>query len=334
MCALAALANCAKADIVSAQEQFDVEADVKGILINNDQTAAIGSVKTPWMIVRPDGKSAFANDFTTNAISVVSEDGVNYYAHVEGENGDRTKVIHFTVHENGIPSKQGNVIDLLTTGEITQEDMKDKKLVGVLNKQLFFYPTDKYGTSMIYDCKTGDVRTDIVRNKQTDSFEAENQKCLASFSNCFNLFMLCNAQRTDYNGNITTNAYFKAASAEGEYISSAFSSDIKNMVEWWGDVYTGDSNGNVRKSDGIIAILPGPISGLSHNYKEVFATTPATNAFYNATLGQYNVVKDDNGNPKPMVPKTNDGLIKVIDNRRNGGKFLCVTTKGIHSIDD
>ena len=106
------------------------------------------------------------------------------------------------------------------------------------------------------------------------------------------------------------------------------------MVEWWGDVYTGDSNGNVRKSDGIIAILPGPISGLSHNYKEVFATTPATNAFYNATLGQYNVVKDDNGNPKPMVPKTNDGLIKVIDNRRNGGKFLCVTTKGIHSIDD
>ena len=84
----------------------------------------------------------------------------------------------------------------------------------------------------------------------------------------------------------------------------------------------------------LTAELPGPVSGLSHNYRDIFATTPATNAFYNVTKGQYNVATDQNGNVKPMIPKTKDGLIKVIDNRRNGGKFLCITTKGAHTIDE
>ena len=105
-----------KADIVSAQECCDDFENLKTVLVNNP-TATIAQKKTPWIFVRPDGKSGFANDFTTNAISVVSEDGVNYYAHVEGENGDRTKVIHFTVDENGIPSKHGDVIETTVSGE-------------------------------------------------------------------------------------------------------------------------------------------------------------------------------------------------------------------------
>ena len=76
MCAFAAMANCGKADIVSAQELPN------GRIIVNDPTAVIGSgeeqVKTPWMIVSPDGTRGFANDFTTNAISLVSEDGTNF----------------------------------------------------------------------------------------------------------------------------------------------------------------------------------------------------------------------------------------------------------------
>ena len=63
--AIFALANCAKADIDSAQEQYDAEWNLRGIVIHNP-TAAIGEgekqVKTPWMIMTPDGKSAFAND--------------------------------------------------------------------------------------------------------------------------------------------------------------------------------------------------------------------------------------------------------------------------------
>ena len=73
MCALAALANLGKADIISAQELPNGR-----IIVNNDPNAALGSgekqVKIPWMIVSPDGRSGFANDFTTNAISLVSED--------------------------------------------------------------------------------------------------------------------------------------------------------------------------------------------------------------------------------------------------------------------
>ena len=116
MCALAALTHCAKTEIVSAQEEFNKGSGrhLKGIVVN-DPTAKIGSaekhIKTPWMIVSPDGKKGFANEFTTNAISVVTGDGVNYYAHQQDENSDRTKVIHFTVDENGIPSRTGEVID-------------------------------------------------------------------------------------------------------------------------------------------------------------------------------------------------------------------------------
>ena len=99
--------------------------------------------------------------------------------------------------------------------------------------------------------------------------------------------------------------------------------------------YWGDSEGKIYKNNNFITQLPRAISDLSSNgYDEVFATTPATNAFYNVTKEQYNVVTDQNGNVKPMIPKTKDGLIKVIDNRRNGGKFLCITTKGSHTIDD
>ncbi len=91
----------------------------------------------------------------------------------------------------------------------------------------------------------------------------------------------------------------------------------------------------------LMTTLPVPVTGLSCNAgnesghgEEFFATSTKTNAFFNIDMNQYNVVKDDYGYPKPMVPKTNDGLIKIIDNRRNGGKFLCVTTKGIIAVGD
>ena len=128
---------------------------------------------------------------------------------------------------------------------------------------------------------------------------------------------------------------FRRGAFKGNNEFSNTSDDVMNIAIYDG-YYGGNSEGDVWEySEGVTcAKLPGPISGLSFNHREVFATTPATNAFYNVTLKQYNVVKDDIGRPKPMVPKTNDGLIKVIDNRSHGGKFLCVTTKGIHTIDD
>lgn len=106
------------------------------------------------------------------------------------------------------------------------------------------------------------------------------------------------------------------------------------------DIYVGDVNGNVLGcmnpaigAYGSKVQLPGAVSGLSNNGDEVFATSKATNAFYNVTLGNYNVVKDENGQPKPMVPPTKEGLLRVIDNRKKGGKFLYVTRKGIHAIE-
>ncbi len=106
------------------------------------------------------------------------------------------------------------------------------------------------------------------------------------------------------------------------------------------NVYVGDTNGNVLGcmnpsigAYGPKVQLPGAVSGLSNNGDEVFATSEATNAFYNVTLGNYNVVKDENGQPKPMIPPTKEGLLRVIDNRKRGGKFLYVTRKGVHAIE-
>ena len=81
--------------------------------------------------------------------------------------------------------------------------------------------------------------------------------------------------------------------------------------------------------------MPSHITGLSNNGQEVFATCSCTNAFLNVTEGLYNVARDANGNLKPMVPRTKDPLIKVIDNRKHpGGKFLVFTRKGWHAIDE
>lgn len=334
MCAFAALANCAKADIDFAQEQLDFDGNLKGIVVHNP-TAVIGQdekqVKTPWMIVRPDGESGFANDFTTNAIAVVSEDGTNYYAHVEDENGDRTKVIHFTVNESGIPSKHGDLIDLLNTEETTIEDMKDKKLVGIAGGCLYFYPISQYGKALIYHTESGSAYVDAYSSNGT------SQKYLASCQYPGLFYFLSNIQDTDSNGNVTTNTHFKLGMGGFSETYSTFSAlpEDRNKMIVCADVYTGDSEGNIYKGESIVAKLPGAISGLSFNGQEVFATTPATNAFYNVTLGKYNAVEAAySPYPKSMIPKTNDGLIRVIDNRRNGGKFLCVTTKGIIAVDD
>ena len=81
--------------------------------------------------------------------------------------------------------------------------------------------------------------------------------------------------------------------------------------------------------------MPSHITGLSNNGQEVFATCSCTNAFLNVTEGLYNVARDANGNLKPMVPRTKDSLVKVIDNRKHpGGKFLVFTRKGWHAIDE
>ena len=174
LCALAALANCAKADIVAAQEHLDVNGNIKSITVN-DPNAQIGTVKTPWMFVRPDGKSGFANDFTTNAISVVSEDGETYYAHVKGQDNDRTKVIKFTIDKNGIPSKIGTPIYTTESGEVNNaEAMKNRKLVGVTGGTLCFYPTESYGTALIYNPETKKVFHDVTPNSGI------TQRCLAS----------------------------------------------------------------------------------------------------------------------------------------------------------
>ena len=89
MCVFAALVNCGKSEVTAAREL------PIGRILVEDPTAVIGNgekhVKTPYMIVAPDARSGFANDFTTNAISIasiVTEDCTNYYAHIQGENQD------------------------------------------------------------------------------------------------------------------------------------------------------------------------------------------------------------------------------------------------------
>ena len=336
-----------KADIDSAQEQYDAEGNLRGIVIHNP-TAAIGEgekqVKTPWMIMTPDGKSAFANDFTKNAISVVSEDGTNYYAHLESEDGDRTKVIHFTVNENGIPSKNGDVIDTTESGEENNaEKMKIRKLIGVNGGYLYFYPINEYSTSLVYNPQTKDVIEETVYNYSTDKEEPERKKYLSLCKDNDGFFVLCNS----FEGNPDDGSFINVTSlrqTDGKnpilYLKMYFKGLLPEesyQTTFLDNVYLGDLNGQlyVGKQKQKTAELPGPVSGLSHNYYgDVFATTPATNAFYNVTRGQYNVATDQNGNVKPMIPKTKDGLIKVIDNRHNGGKFLCITTKGAHAIDE
>ena len=144
LCAFAALDNCVKADIEYAQEHQGT-----GRVVVHDPEAKIGRGDElfKWMIVSPDGGRGFANDFMTNALSVVTEDGTNYYAHVRGANNDRTKVIHFTVNQSGIPNSHGDVIDITQTTSSetnTVENMKDSTLVGVSNGYLFFYSKVPY----------------------------------------------------------------------------------------------------------------------------------------------------------------------------------------------
>lgn len=344
VCAFAALANCGRSEVISAQAQFSddlYDRNLKGIVVH-DPSAIIGNeekhVKIPWMIVSPDAKKGFTNGFTTNAISVVSDDGVNYYAHQQDENGGRTNVIHFIVNKDGIPSRSGEVIDTTKSGEVNNaENMKKRKLIGVNRGTLYFYPCEDYGTSLVYNPTTGDVYYDTVTDWQTWNEELKQQKYLASENTGMWLNVLVNAQVPQYNGDIKIETHWMRTDS-GIALSraktfDAFAEDRRNMTVF-DNVYTGDSNGIVYKGATSVATLSGAISGLSNNGDEVFATTKATNAFYNVTLGQYNVVKDENGNPKPMVPKTHDGLVKIIDNRKNGGKFLYVTSKGVHSIDD
>lgn len=107
----------------------------------------------------------------------------------------------------------------------------------------------------------------------------------------------------------------------------------------YGRYYIGDSQGNVITSNGgtLSGIMPGPVSGITPSGTDVFVTSTATNAFCNINIEgeQYNVVS--NGEPfggDPAVPKTKDGLIRIIDNRPKGGKLMYVTKKGIYSIDD
>lgn len=347
--AFAALTNCGRSEVISAQEQFDItNTFLKGVVVH-DPSAIIGNeekhFKTPWMIVSPDAQKGFTNGFTTNAISVVSEDGVNYYAHQQDENGGRTNVIHFTVNKDGIPSRTGEVIDTTKSGEANNaENMKKRKLIGVSQGTLYFYPCEEYGTSLVYNPVTGAViKDEEVLNWQTFDWEPQQQKCLATYSAGYLLNALINRQEIDFDGSIKIRTERRVANGSMLEVyktwgdTAAFVDDRNNMTLpsiFSGYMYTGDSNGTVYADATSVATLPGAISGLSNNGDEVFATTKATNAFYNVTLGKYNVVKDENGDPKPMVPKTHDGLVKVIDNRKNGGKFLYVTSKGVYSIDD
>ena len=326
-----------KADIDLAQEQYEDKIDMKGIILH-DPTAAIGEgekqIKTPWMIMNPDGKSVFANDFTTNAISVVSENGTDYYTHIEDENGGRTNVIHFTVNENGIPSKNGDVIDTTESGEENNaEKMKIRKLIGVKDGYLCFYPTDEYGIPFIYHPQKGMVPfASLILDLKT----GEKQKFLSY--DPYHEWILYNAQYIDSDEVMKTETCMGQFNGEsGISLKKRLNDVLVNGVMHY--PYIGDSDGKIYMASGWsleqCTQLPGSISCFSKNRRgDVFATTPATNAFYNVTKGQYNVVTDQNGNVKPMIPKTKDGLIKVIDNRRNGGKFLCITTKGAHTIDE
>ena len=346
MCAFAALTNCAKADIESVQEHQGT-----GRIVVHDPDAEIGRGNElfKWMIVSPDGGKAFANDFTTNAISVVTEDGTNYYAHVQGENNDRTKVIHFTVDKNGFPSSYGDVIDTTLSGEEdNQEKMKNRRLVGVRNGSLLFSSDNGEGTYLNYRIQTGEA-----------VFGEEQEKCLAICQDDSNFYVLVRRYNVENPlSSPTVLEYYDKKMTDRFYKNRP---PRPNNRSWWdpkeydwntpnGNEYeykaitcidtnrfAGISNGMIWDCTNVIpqekAPLPGPISGLSNNGEEVFATTESTNAFYNVTLNGYNVVKDENGQPKSMIPPTTRGLLRVIDNRKKGGKFLYVTRKGIHAIE-
>lgn len=349
--ALAALANCAKADIVAAQEHLDENGNIKSITVN-DPNAQIGTVKTPWMFVRPDGKSGFANDFTKNAISVVSEDGETYYAHVKGQDNDRTKVIKFTIDKNGIPSKIGTPIDTTESGEINNaEAMKNRKLVGVTCGTLCFYPTESYGTALIYNPETKKVFPDVPQNSGT------TQKCLASCQGeRGEVYVLSNLVQPFY-GVTNKTTQIRKIFMGGQEISPGYnfrpettlSDENRVMAHRYGRYYIGDSEGNVIVCNGselwtFNRVMPGPISSITAAYgvPDVFVTSTKTNAFANVGFDdeegkRHNIVSPDGkeyGWGKPVVPKTNDGIVRIIDNRSKGGKLMCITTKGIHSMDD
>lgn len=138
MCTFAALANCAKADIEHAQEH---QGTGRVVVHDPDATIGCGDERFKWMIVSPDGTKGFGNNFMTNALSVVTEDGSNYYAHVQDENNDRTRVIHFTVNKGGIPNKHGDMIDTTATASSetnTVENMQNSTLVGSVTDICFF----------------------------------------------------------------------------------------------------------------------------------------------------------------------------------------------------
>ncbi|MBQ6011451.1 MAG: hypothetical protein IJL17_23170 [Kiritimatiellae bacterium] len=117
------------------------------------------------------------------------------------------------------------------------------------------------------------------------------------------------------------------------------------IVDPYGVYYIGDSEGNVISSKGATfnGVMPGPISSITTaapGVPDVFVTSAATNAFCNIGFenkmgDQYNIVADlDTEGVKSVVPRTTNGIVRIIDNRRKGGKLMCITTKGIHSMDD
>ena len=147
-----------------------------GHMMVEDPNAAIGPQNTPWVLLAPDGTRAFANCFTTNAISLASEDGTNFYAHIEteGENGvDRTKVIHFTA-KAGVPSGQGEVIDTEDSDEEDNfENMKTRTLIGVKNGYLMFSNGGKDGLGRFfsYNPQTGDMKTEETPSQYSTLYQ-------------------------------------------------------------------------------------------------------------------------------------------------------------------
>lgn len=345
MCIFSTLANCGKSEVTAAQEFPN------GRILVKDPTAVIGSgencVKTPNMIVAPDARSGFANDFMTNAISIVTEDCVNYYAHVLHDRTNRTKVIHFTIDKNGIPSRTGNIIDTVNSGEESNvTKMKGRKLVGVKNGYLFFFADSKYDTCLIYNPQTGTVKPQTQINQQTGLQEPERSWYWDSYQNDTDLYILTNYISVDTSGNSHTNGRcqmvqsdgslsnrWSMAAVEGGTLFTVINDEIRPNGRRYGTFYSGDSHGRIRVGSQERKRMEGSISGLSNNGNEVFATSSKETGFYNVNLGVYNVVKDENGKSKPMVPQTAQALIRVIDNRKKNGKFLYVTSKGVHSIE-
>ena len=244
LCVFGALANCAKADIVAAQELPN------GRVIVNDPAAYIGSeqnhVKTPWMIVSPDAMKGFANDFATNAISVVSEDGTNFYAHIEtirvvdgSYEWDRTKVIHFTVDKNGIPSKTGEVISTEESDEPNNfKWMKNRKLIGVKDGYLYFAPIPGASTNtayLLYNPQQNKTKS-LLGNDFRTSYQNDSGFYIVRYISAKNI--LLTKQKTINDGVVNeTKAYLNA------------SEDTNMALTVTGDdfyVGAGENVGNVR----------------------------------------------------------------------------------------